>query len=127
MMAKGITLPLVYIVAVYVATRPPKATYVFGTRTAMTVSDNDGPPVMHAPPVVYPPQALHARVEGKVVVKVSISGDGTVKQAEAISGPEPLRKAAVDNVRQWQFEARAQEAQIDAGFSLGNVTRSFAL
>jgi hypothetical protein len=93
-----IALPLVYVVVLYVATRPPKPTYVFATPSVMTVSDKGGPPVMHAPPVVYPPQALHARVEGKVVLKVSISGDGTVKQAEAISGPEALRKAAVDNV-----------------------------
>jgi TonB family protein len=126
-LTKTIVLPLVYVVVLYVATRPPKPTYVFATPSVMTVSDKGGPPVMHAPPVVYPPQALHARVEGKVVLKVSISGDGTVKQAEAISGPEALRKAAVDNVRQWQFEAKAQETQIDAGFSLGNVTRSLAL
>ena len=126
-LTKTIVLPLVYVVVLYVATRPPKPTYVFATPSVMTVSDKGGPPVMHATPVVYPPQALHARVEGKVVLKVSISGDGTVKQAEAISGPEALRKAGVDNVRQWQFEAKAQETQIDAGFSLGNVTRSLAL
>ena len=126
-LTKTIVLPLVYVVVLYVATRPPKPTYVFATPSVMTVSDKGGPPVMHAPPVVYPPQALHARVEGKVVLKVSISGDGTVKQAEAISGPEALRKAAVDNVRQWQFEAKAQETQVDAGFSLGDVTHSLAL
>ena len=61
-LATTIALPLVYIVVLFVATRPPEATYVFGSRTAMTVSDQDGPPVMHAPPAVYPPQALHARV-----------------------------------------------------------------
>jgi TonB family protein len=126
-LATTIALPLVYIVVLYVATRPPKATYVFANPTVMTVSDKGGPPVMHAPPVVYPAQALHARVEGKVVLKVSIAGDGTVRQAEAISGPEPLRKAAVDNVRQWQFEAKEQETQVDAGFSLRNATRSLAL
>ena len=97
------------------------------TPTVMTVSDKGGPPVMHAPVRSIPPQALHARVEGKVDVKVSIAGDGTVKQAEAISGPKALRKAAVDNVRQWQFEAKAQETQVDAGFSLRGVTRSLAL
>ncbi len=126
-LTKTIVLPLVYIVILYAATRPPKPTYVFANPTVMTVSDKGGPPVMHAPPLIYPPQALHARVEGKVVLKVSIASDGTVNHAEAISGPEALRKAAVDNVRQWQFEAKAQEAQVDAGFSLNHVTRSFAL
>jgi hypothetical protein len=33
----------------------------------------------------------------------------------------------VDNVRQWQFEAKAQETQVDVGFSLRGVTRSLAL
>ena len=47
--ATTIALPLVYIVVLYVATRPPKATYVFGTPTVMTVSDKDGPAVMHSP------------------------------------------------------------------------------
>jgi TonB family protein len=120
-------LPLAYIAVLYVATRPPQATYVFATPTAMTVTDRGGPPVMHAPPVIYPPQTLRARVEGRVVLKISIAGDGTVRQAVAISGPEPLRNAAVDNVRQWQFEAKAQEAQIDVGFSPRDATHSFTL
>jgi hypothetical protein len=55
-LTKTIVLPLVYVVVLYVATRPPKPTYVFATPSVMTVSDKGGPPVMHAPPVVYPPK-----------------------------------------------------------------------
>jgi TonB family protein len=126
-LAKTVVLPLVYIAVLCVAMQPPKAKYVFANPTVMTVSDKGGPQAMHAPPAVYPAGALRAGVEGRVIMKVRISGDGTVRQAEAISGPEALRKAAVENVRQWQFEPKVQDAEIDAGFSLSDATRSVAL
>src|SRR5262249_53908421 len=126
-LAKTVVLPLVYIAVLCVAMQPPKAKYVFANPTVMTVSDKGGPQAMHAPPAIYPAGALRAGVEGGVVMKVRISGDGTVRQAEAISGPEALRKAAVENVRQWQFEPKAQDAEIDAGFSLQDATLSVAL
>ena len=126
-LTKTIALPLAYIVVLYVATRPPKPIYVFANPTAMTVTDKGGPPAMHAPAAVYPRPALHARVEGNVMLKVRIAADGMVKQADAISGPEPLREAAVDKVRAWQFEAREQETQIDVGFSLRSATHSLVL
>jgi TonB family protein len=122
-----LALPLVYVVVLYQATRPPKAVYTFAQPTVMTVTDKGGPAVLHAPPAIYPPQALRAKVEGSVILKVTIAADGTVAQAVPVSGPEPLRQAALDNVRQWQFEAKAQETQIDVGFSPRYVTHSLAL
>ena len=122
-----IALPLVYLVLLYQATRPPKPVYVFANPTVMTVTDKGGPAILHSPDVVYPPQALRDRVEGRVTLKVTIGADGTVAQAVAVSGPKALWQAAVDNVRQWQFEAKAQETQVDVAFSLRGVTRSLAL
>jgi TonB family protein len=122
-----LALPLVYIAVLYRATRPPKPVYTFPARTVMTISDKGGPAVLHAPPAIYPPQALRAKVEGSVTVKVTIAADGTVARAVPISGPAPLRQAAIDNVRQWQFEAKAQETQIDVSFSPRDATRSLAL
>ena len=52
---------------------------------------------------------------------------GTVVRAVPISGPVPLRRAAAESVRQWQFEAKAQETQIDVGFSRRTATRTLAL
>src|SRR5450755_960696 len=104
-------LPLAYLAMLYYATRPRKAEYGFANPTAMTVSDRGGPAILHAPNAIYPAQALRNRVEGSVTLKVTIGADGAVTQAAAVSGPEPLRQAAVDNVRQWQFEAKAQETQ----------------
>ena len=102
--------------------------YVFANPTVMTVSDKGGPAILHSPDAVYPAQALRDRVEGRVTLKVTVGADGTVTHADsAVSGPKALRQAAVDNVRQWQFEAKAQETEVDVGFSLRGVTRSLAL
>jgi TonB family protein len=121
-----LALPLVYIAVLYQVMRPPKAAYRFANPTVMTVTDKGGPAILHGPDVVYPAQALRDRVEGSVILKVTIAADGTVAQSVPISGPEPLRQAAADNVRQWQFEAKALETQIDVGFSLRYVTHSVA-
>lgn len=120
-------LPLIYLATLYLATRPPKAVYVFANPTVMTVSDKGGPAILHAPDVVYPPRALRDRVEGSVTLRVTVGADGGVTKAVPVSGPPPLRQAAVDNVRQWQFEAKAQETQIDVRFSLGGATHSLVL
>src|SRR5450759_1737956 len=122
-----LALPLAYLAVLYLATRPPKPIYTFAQHTVMTVTGKGGPAILHAPPVVYPPQALRDRVEGSVVLTVTIAADGTVTRAVPISGPKPLRQAAVDNVRQWQFEAKAQETQIDVGFSPRYATHTLAL
>src|SRR5258708_38079507 len=98
--------PLLYLVLIFLGTRPPKAVYKYATPTVMTVTDHGGTTVLHSPPVVYPPQALRAGVEGSVTLQVAIAADGTVTQAVPVSGPVPLRQAAVDNVRQWLFEAK---------------------
>src|SRR5438477_2767523 len=100
--------PLVYLGLLYQATRPPNAVYVFANPTVMTVSDKGGPAILHSPDAVYPEQALQDRVEGRVTLKVTVGPDGTVTHAVPVSGPKALRQAAMDNVRQWQFEAKAQ-------------------
>ncbi|HZL26293.1 MAG TPA: TonB family protein [Acidobacteriaceae bacterium] len=76
-------------------------------------------------PPVYPPVARAAKVEGAVVVKAIIAKDGTVRSAEAVSGPEILRGAAVDAVRQWTFNATLRNGE--AAEAMANVTVTFAL
>jgi protein TonB len=45
---------------------------------------------------VYPPAAKGARVGGTVAVEVVVDASGRVESAEAVSGPELLRDAAVE-------------------------------
>jgi protein TonB len=51
----------------------------------------------------YPPIARNMHVSGVVTVAISITPQGTVSDAHAISGPILLRQAAVDAVRNWRF------------------------
>lgn len=55
-------------------------------------------------PPLYPPIARAAHVQGDVVVRALIGTDGSVVDAEAISGPAMLRRSAVDAVLQWTYQ-----------------------
>jgi len=52
----------------------------------------------------YPPEAKAQRIQGTVVVVVTIGPDGKVTDALAESGPEELRACAVAYARGWEFE-----------------------
>jgi protein TonB len=54
-------------------------------------------------PPTYPLEAKVARVQGTVLLNVSISKTGAVTAVDVVSGPDLLQSAAVDAVKQWQF------------------------
>ncbi|WP_162538605.1 energy transducer TonB [Granulicella sp. WH15] len=58
---------------------------------------NDEP--ITPPSVVYPEEAKKARIQGVVVLEINVSAKGEVIGVRAVSGPEPLRQAAVDAYR----------------------------
>lgn len=51
----------------------------------------------------YPPDAKAARVSGIVAVEIVVDESGRVESAEAFSGPELLRDAAVEAARAARF------------------------
>ena len=53
---------------------------------------------------VYPPIAKAAHVGGTVVLHAIISKDGTIQSLQAVSGPDMLKGAALDAVRQWRYK-----------------------
>ena len=55
------------------------------------------------PQPAYPPDAKAAGVSGTVVVQVVVGEDGGVVEAEAVSGPELLRDAAVEAASRARF------------------------
>jgi TonB family protein len=59
--------------------------------------------VQHTRPV-YPVIAKSAGISGTVVLAAAISTAGTVENLRVVSGPEVLRKSAVDAVRTWRFK-----------------------
>jgi protein TonB len=52
----------------------------------------------------YPTVAKTARVSGTVVLEATISKTGTIEDLHVVSGPEILRKAAMDAVRTWRYK-----------------------
>jgi protein TonB len=55
-------------------------------------------------PPLYPEQALAAKVQGVVLVEVSIDASGRVADARVLRSIPLLDQAALDAVRQWEFE-----------------------
>lgn len=47
----------------------------------------------------YPPQAVRKQIQGTVVLQFIVCADGTVCNLEAISGPDILRKAALEAIQ----------------------------
>jgi TonB family protein len=52
----------------------------------------------------YPELALKMRVEGTVKLEAVVDSDGSVKNVIFISGPPLLKSAAIDSLKEWQYE-----------------------
>ncbi|MGC9157701.1 MAG: energy transducer TonB, partial [Terracidiphilus sp.] len=52
---------------------------------------------------VYPEIAKMARISGTVVIDATISKTGAIENPRVLSGPEMLRTAAIDAVRNWRY------------------------
>ena len=68
--------------------------------------------------LLYPAEALAARVAGVVVIGVTTDSTGRVVAAEPLSGPAVLRPAAVANVKQWRLSPRARTEPIVYRFEI---------
>ena len=53
---------------------------------------------------IYPPIARAAHVQGMVVVTATIDKEGRIVGAQVLSGPEMLRSAAIDAIRQARYK-----------------------
>ena len=53
---------------------------------------------------VYPPGALHLRIQGTVQLLATISKDGSITQVQVLSGEKQLIAAAVDAVKRWKYK-----------------------
>jgi TonB family protein len=78
-------------------------------------------PILHRGPVQYPAEARAKRVEGTVVLELALSETGTVTDARVLSGPEELRRAALESALEWHFAHDTQlppKAQVSIDFKL---------
>jgi TonB family protein len=85
----------------------------------VTVTLN-GAAVLHRTGVSYPSAALRERVQGTVSVQVKLDSAGEVNDAQVLSGPDELRKAALESVLQWHFaqEVAGSTREIQIAFEL---------
>lgn len=58
---------------------------------------------LSGPPPTYPAIAQAARMQGTVLLSVTIAPDGSVRDVSGISGPPLLQAAAVTAVRSWRY------------------------
>jgi TonB family protein len=64
----------------------------------------NGSQLIHRSPVAYPADALVKGVEGTVVVQVKLDASGEVSDASVLSGPDALRRSALQSVLSWHFD-----------------------
>jgi TonB family protein len=65
--------------------------------------DLGGGSVLHRTPVMYPEAALRTHVQGIVTVEATLDPSGNVTDARVMSGPQELRRAALQSILQWHF------------------------
>jgi periplasmic protein TonB len=67
------------------------------------ISVQPGGTLLHRTSVRYPAEAVKNRIEGVVVVSLSLNADGTVSDARILSGPDELRRTVLESVLQWHY------------------------
>jgi periplasmic protein TonB len=67
--------------------------------------------LIHKTPPVYPRFAQEAHISGKVVLKATITKQGTLEGVQVVSGPKILAPAAVDAVKTWKYKPYTLDSQ----------------
>jgi TonB family protein len=77
----------------------------------------------------YRRSAYESGIEGTVVLQGVISKEGRVKELIAVSGPQSLQQAAIDAVKQWEYEPWILdgapievETTLEVPFSLADIS-----
>ncbi|HLK20798.1 MAG TPA: M56 family metallopeptidase [Bryobacteraceae bacterium] len=76
---------------------------------------------LHLDRANYPKEARAKRIEGTVVLEISLSDTGTVTDARVLSGPEELRRGALAWALEWHFAHDTQlppKAQVSVDYKL---------
>ena len=63
--------------------------------------------LLKAPVALFPEEALKKNIVGKVELSLVVDAEGHVSDAKIVSGPPEFYQAALDSVKQWQFEPPA--------------------
>jgi TonB family protein len=85
--------------------RPAQPVSLVDGQAPIRVGGNMQPPlkIKNVPPL-YPPEALAQQVTGVVIIEATIDSAGLVRDTRVLRSIQMLDEAAVDAVRQWEFE-----------------------
>ena len=74
---------------------------------------------------VYPPEAKAKGIEGVVKIDVVVSKDGSVLEANTVSGPDILKPSALEAVRQWKYESPGVDVKVTVriNYTLASKTK----
>jgi TonB family protein len=83
-----------------------------------------GATLVHRTAVDYPAAARAQGIQGTVTVQVKIDSSGSVSDAQVLSGPDELRKAALESVLNWHFtnDAAGSARPVSITFQLPPAT-----
>ena len=59
-------------------------------------------------PPVYPPEAMENYITGDVRVDAVVERDGKIGAMKILAGPAPLRQAAMDALKQYEYAPATQ-------------------
>ncbi len=86
---------------------------------ALFVQQSETIDPIHVESLAYPDLARNAQIQGTVEVRITVSADGSVAAASAISGHPLLARAARENALRWKFAPGiARETKILYYFTL---------
>ncbi|HJV48130.1 MAG TPA: energy transducer TonB [Geothrix sp.] len=107
------------------ATQPLGNPAVGSTASGTQIFSMVGLAVLHRVDPVYPEFARRARIQGPVVLLMTVDEQGQPTQVQVLEGHPAFHEAAVQAARQWRFEpARMDGRPVSATFRL---TLKFAL
>ncbi|MGH9720293.1 MAG: M56 family metallopeptidase [Bryobacteraceae bacterium] len=66
-------------------------------------TDSNGLKVLHQTAPRYPLDAKLKKIEGPVVLEITVNNKGDVSDARVLTGPEELRRAALESVLSWHY------------------------
>jgi TonB family protein len=94
------------------------APQVINDAPGVTVNIGGGA-LLHRAPVAYPEAARTKGVQGAVVLELTFDAKGNVADARAVSGPEELRRPALESALQWHFsgETAGSKRQVTISFT----------
>lgn len=92
------------------------------TKSPKRLVSKPGPrELIHRVEPAYPPKARAQHIEGVVILDLEIGQDGSIANAAVVSGDPLLASAAVQAVRQWQYQpdpGSASRTRVTLQFSL---------